>query len=143
MRKDITRHCLLCAACAEHGPSLHHESPNLAYPIVYAPWDSLSIETLKLPLTENGFHYLLVCIDSFSRFSILVPLKDKSACSVARTLIDEVICRYASPKLLLSDNGTEFNNAILKAVCESFQIKKCNIVPYSPQANGKVERANR
>ena len=51
--------------------------------------------------------------------------------------------KYASPKVLLSDNGTEFNNAILKAVCESFQIEKCNIIPYSPQANGKVERVNR
>lgn len=143
MRKDITRHCLLCPSCAEHRPSLHHESPNLAYPIPHAPWDSLSVDVLKLPLTENGFRYLLVCIDSFSRFSILVPLKDKTARSVARALINEVICRYASPKVLLSDNGTEFNNAILKAVCETFQIKKCNILPYAPQANGKVERANR
>ena len=45
--------------------------------------------------------------------------------------------------MLLSDNGTEFNNALLQAVCETFSIKKCNIVPYAPQANGKVERANR
>ena len=143
MRKDIIRHCLLCSACATHRPSLHHESPNLSYPIPHAPWDSLSVDVLKLPLTENGFKYLLVCIDSFSRFCILVPLKDKSARSVARALIDEVICRYSSPKVLLSDNGTEFNNSLLKAVCETFAIKKCNIVPYSPQANGKVERANR
>ena len=143
MRKDITTHCLLCPSCAEHRPSRHYESPSLAYPIPHAPWDSLSVDVLKLPMTENGFQYLLVCIDSFSRYSILVPLKDKSARSVARALIDEVICRYASPKVLLSDNGAEFNNAIITAVCESFNIKKCNIVPYSPQANGMVERANR
>ena len=43
----------------------------------------------------------------------------------------------------MSDNGLEFNNSLLKAVCETFHIRKCNIVPYSPQANGKVERANR
>ena len=143
MRRDIMRHCLLCAPCAQHRPSLHHESPNLAYPIPHAPWDSLSVDVLKLPLTENGFQYLLVCIDSFSRFTILTPLKDKSARSVARAFIDDVICRYASPKVLLSDNGTEFNNSLLQAVCDTFKIKKCNIVPYSPQANGKVERANR
>ena len=143
MRKDVMQHCLLCVSCAQHRPSLHHESPNLAYPIPHAPWDSLSVDILKLPLTENGFQYLLVFIDSFSRFSILVPLKDKSARSVAQAFIDEVICRYASPKVLLSDNGGEFNNSLLQAVCENFQIKKCNIVPYAPQANGKVERANR
>ena len=143
MRKDIQRHCLLCVSCAQHRPSPHHESPNLAYPIPHAPWDSVSIDVLKLPLTENGFQYLLVSIDSFSRYSILTPLKDKSARSVAQAFIDEVICRYASPKVLLSDNGLEFNNSLLEAVCDTFHIKKCNIVPYSPQANGKVERANR
>lgn len=143
MRRDIMRHCLLCALCAQHRPSLHHESPNLAYPIPHAPWDSVSVDVLKLPLTENGFQYLLVSVDSFSRFTILSPLKDKSARSVARAFIDDVICRHASPKVLLSDNGTEFNNTLLQAVCDTFKIKKCNIVPYSPQANGKVERANR
>ena len=143
MRKDITRHCLLCRSCAQHRPSIHFESKNLAYPIPHAPWDSLSVDILKLPLTENGFQYLLVCIDSFSRFTILVPLKNKSAQSVAQAIISEVICKYASPRVLLSDNGSEFNNEILRAVCESFQIKKCNIIAYAPQANGKVERANR
>ncbi len=137
------RHCLLCVSCAEHRPSLHHESPNLAYPIPHAPWDSPSVDVIKVPLTENDFQYLLVFVDSFSRFSILVPLKDKSARSVARAFIDEVLCRYASPKVLLSDNGSEFNNSLLEAVCTSFQIKKCNTVPYAPQTNGKVERANR
>ena len=143
MCKDITQHCLLCTSCAEHRPARHVESPNLSYPIPHAPWDSLSIDVLKLPLTENGHQYLLVCVDSFSRYSILVPLKDKSARSIARALIDEVICRYSAPRVLLSDNGTEFNNTILKAVCDSFHVKKCNIIPYSPQVNGKVERANR
>ena len=143
MRKDIHRHWLLCSSCAKHRPTRHHESPSLPYPIATAPWESVSVDILKLPLTENGFQYLLVFIDSFSRFSVLTPLKDKSALSVAKSLIDDVICRYASPRILLSDNGTEFNNAILQSVCESFQIKKCNILPHAPQANGKVERANR
>ncbi len=87
MRKDVIRQCFLCVSCAEHRPSLHHESPNLSYPIPHAPWDSLSVDVMKLPLTENGFH-LLVFVDSFSRFSILVPLKDMSVRSVARAFID-------------------------------------------------------
>ena len=143
MRKDIIRHCLLCQSCAQHRPSIHFEAKNLAYPIPHAPWDSISVDILKLPRTENGYQYLLVCVDSFSRFTILVPLKDKSAQSVAQAIINEIICKHASPRALLSDNGTEFNNAMLKEICDVFQIRKCNIVSYSPQANGKAERANR
>ncbi len=143
MRRDIIQHCSLCTSCAKHRPSPHYESPNLAYPIPHAPWDSVSVDLMKLPITENGFQYLLVCIDSFSRYSILVPLKDKTAKTVARAIIDEVICHHGTPRTLLSDNGTEFNNAILEYICTAFQIRKCNITPYSPQANGTVERANR
>ena len=51
-------------------------------------------------------------MDSFSRSSILVPLKDKTAHSVARDLIDHVIYPYGALLFLLSDNGSEFNNSL-------------------------------
>ncbi len=124
MRTDILRHCLLCHSCAQHRPSVHFESITLAYLISHAPWDSLSVDILKLPITENGFRYLLMFIDSFSLFFILVPLKNKSTQLAAQFLTDEVIFRDASPRVQLS----EFNNEILSAVCEAFQIKICNIV---------------
>ena len=143
MRKDITQHCATCSQCASHRPVPSTHSSALPYHIASAPWDAISIDLLKLPITENGFQYLFVCVDSFSRFSVLAPLKDKSAPSVARALIDHVICPFGSPRVLLSDNGTEFNNEILKAICDSFLIKKCNITPHSPSSNGKVERCNK
>ncbi len=48
-----------------------------------------------------------------------------------------------SPRLILSDNGTEFNNSILEEIRQEFSIKKCNIVPHSPSSNGKVERCKK
>ncbi len=86
---------------------------------------------------------LLVAIDHVSRFSVLVPLKDKQAKSVARALIDEVFCKYNTAKVLLSDNETELNNQILDAICAEYAIKKCNVMTYHPSSNGMVERQNR
>ncbi len=82
-------------------------------------------------------------MDNFSRFCILVPLPDKSAKTVARAIVDELICKFTSPKTLLSNNGGEFNNAILEEICNIFNIKKCNITPYHPASNGLAERQNR
>ncbi len=98
---------------------------------------------LTLPLTTDGHKYLLVAIDHFSRFSVLVPLKDKQDTSVARALIDDVFCKYNIPKVLLSDNGTEFNNQILDAIYNEHGITKCNVMAYHPASNGMVERQNR
>ena len=113
MRKDIFSYCERCQSCAANRSSPTHQSPSFAYPIPSLPWDSVSIDLFKLPLTQNGFQNVFVCVDSFSRFSILASPKDKTARSVARTLIDHVICPYGVPLFLLSDNGTKFNNSPL------------------------------
>ena len=143
MRKDIMHHCSMCEKCAAHKVTPGHEGKALPYPIATGPWQEVSIDLMKLPVTQNGHQYLLVCVDSFSRFTVLVALKDKSAKSVGKAFLDHVILPHTSPRVLLSDNGSEFNNAVLNEICKEFNIKKCNIVPHSPSSNGKVERCNK
>ena len=46
-------------------------------------------------------------------------------------------------KILQSDNGSEFVNAILSELTESYGIDHRLITPYHPQANGLVERRNK
>ncbi len=117
--------------------------PNPCYPIPNEPWETVAIDLLTLPLTTEGHRYLLVAIDHFSRFSILVPLKDKQAKSVARALIDELFCKYNTPKVLLSDNGTELNNQMLSSICANYSITKYNVLAFHPASNGMVEQQNR
>ncbi len=65
MKKDIFQQCSLCHKWAPHRSSPVRKSPSLPYPIASSPWDAISVDFLKLPLTENGHQYLLVCVDSF------------------------------------------------------------------------------
>ena len=143
MSKDISAHIDICHNCNVHKGRLHKSVPMLSYPVTQQPWDTVAIDLLKLPQTENGNKYLFVAIDHFSRFSILVPLKNKSANAVAQVFLDHVICPFTTPKNLLSDNGGEFVNEVLNSLCQLFHINKCTIVPYRPSANGLVERQNR
>ncbi len=143
MRLDIHEHTDICQSCAEHNPVPLRKAPILSYPVPSAPWDAVAIDILKLPRTESGKDYLLVIMDNFSWFCILVPLPEKSAKTVARAIVDEIICKFTSPKSLLSDNGGEFNNAMLEEISNIFNIKNCNITPYHPASNGLAERQNR
>ncbi len=143
MRLHIIRYTDNCQTCAENHGSVSQPVLIQSYPIFTAPWDTVAIDLLTLPLTTDGHKYLLVAIDHFSRFSVLVSLKDKQATSVARALIDDVFCKYNTPKVLLSDNGTEFNNQILDAICKEYGISKCNVMAYHPASSGMVERQNR
>ncbi len=143
MRKDIHSYVDKCHTCAVKKGSVGRPVKILRYPTPLEPWDTLAIGHLKLPTSSEGHQYLLVAIDHFSRYSILVPLKDKTATTVATALIDYVFCPFNTPKTLLSDNGTEFNNSILSEICKQFDIKKTNIVAYHPALNGFVERQSR
>ncbi len=63
-----------------------------------------------------------MCADHFSRFVILAPLQNKTAEAVAHALKSNLFCPYSTPRVLLSDNGAEFRNALLEEICEQFNI---------------------
>ncbi len=115
----------------------------LNYPIPEKSWERIHLDTLELPFSENGFKYLLVIIDYFSRFCILQPIQNKKAETIATTISEKVICPYTTPKTIITDNGPEFNNALLAEMCRIFNIKKINVHVYKPESNGAVERLNR
>ena len=96
----------------------------------------------KLPTTRNGNNYVVVFQDRFSRWVELVPVADKTALSVAKALVTQVICRYGSPKSLLSDRGKEFLNAVWSDVLMLCDIKHLKTSGYRPQTNGQNERSH-
>ncbi len=64
----------------------------LNYPIPGKTWEKIHLGTLELPLYENGFKYLLVIIDYFSRYCILQPIQNKKTETIATTIVEKVIC---------------------------------------------------
>ena len=62
--------------------------------------------------------------------------------SIAKLLIDEIVCRYSAPKTLLSDQGAQFMSSLLKSSCDYLNTKKINTTAYHPQCNGLTERFN-
>ena len=71
---------------------------------------------------------------------MLAPLADKSESSIARALWS-ICCTIGIPKILQSDNGSEFSNKVLNSLCRLTGIPRRFIAPYNPRADGKVERS--
>ncbi|KAJ8651291.1 hypothetical protein O0I10_013223 [Lichtheimia ornata] len=78
-------------------------------------------------------------VDIFTRYCVLRALPDKRAPTIARALIS-VFGDYGFPKVLQSDNGTEFVNTLIKAITEVSGMDHRLITPYHPRANGVAER---
>ena len=95
-----------------------------------------------LPKTKEGQQYILLIIDSFSKWSEAFPLVTQEASEIAFVLYNEFICRFGAPRVLVSDRGRSFMSKIVVALCELFSIKQHHTSSYHPQTNSTVERAN-
>ncbi|XP_047501513.1 KRAB-A domain-containing protein 2-like [Penaeus chinensis] len=101
------------------------------------------MDLIELPKSDNDFKYVLVIVDQLSRFTQLVPLKDKRAVTVTNALINDFITIFGPPQAFICDNGTEFSNSLLRAVCKLLETKINFTTPYHPESNGLCERTNR
>jgi len=114
-------------------------------------------------VTEGGYRYVLLIIDTYSKFTLLRPLKTKSSAELAPhvsfvctaplrpTHLNEFnshsLCvqfvgaffGYGIPVLLHTDNGTEFAGEVAKT-CKAFGVEQVHGRPYHPQSQGCVER---
>jgi transposase InsO family protein len=94
------------------------------------------------PLSRNGNRYACIFMDRFSRFPEAFGIPDKKAETVAKVLVEQIVCRYGCPRTLLSDRGGEFLSELSDETYKLMNIKKLNTSGYRPQTNGMVEKFN-
>ena len=94
----------------------------------------------KFAKLNKGFRYLLTCIDIFSKYSWVIPLKDKKGINVKNALQKNFIQR--SPKFLWTDRGKEFYNKQVQDLLNENNIKLYS-TSNSEIKSSVVERFNR
>ena len=62
---------------------------------------------------------------------------------MCRTLAEEVFSRYGVPLQVVTDQGKEFENRLLRGLCDCYGIENVRTSPYRPSTNGAIERLHR
>ena len=133
---DLVATCKKCLAFNVAQSGFHPLSPVTAK----LPFDHVAIDLFgPLPASSAGYTFGLVLTDIATRFVCLAPLKDKTAESVAHSLFPW-FCTFGFPKIIQSDNGTEFVNAVVKRLVDKTGIEQRKVTPYHPEGNGAAER---
>ena len=103
-------------------------------------WAADLVEMQSLSKYNNGFKYILMIIDVFSKYGWVMPLKTKSGIDVANAL--RILFKDNKPPAMLwTDKGREFYNKNVSSV-----LKKNHVKLYSTENEEKasvVERWNR
>ena len=105
------------------------------------PDEIMNFDFLQLETSIDGFEYLLVIKDDFSGWVELFPNQDPCANCVADAFAD-LNSRHSAAKIWISDNGSHFKNHIMERLAETYGVDHHYTAPYSPWANGSVERVN-
>jgi hypothetical protein len=138
--QDVRGFCRACVSCAQATP-FSSQRLGLLQPIQSAgPWDTVALD-LAGPFPPGGddSRYILVMMDRFTKFVILVPLHAKVALLVARAVAQRLLCVFGCPRQFITDNGTEFKGEF-DVLCDEWDITHRCVLPYHQQANGLVER---
>ena len=85
-------------------------------------WQMDLADLSHLVKSNNGYKYLLGCIDVLSKYAWVVPLKSKHAKSVLNALKSILKEGGRKPRKLQSDKGTEFTNATVQNYLKSKSI---------------------
>ena len=85
---------------------------------------------------------VLIAIDYFTRKGWCEKIESKEPDSI-RGGLEKLLCDLGSPKMIITDSGTEFVNFIVKSFLFNANIEHHVISPNKHQSNRRVERLNR
>ncbi|XP_063942737.1 uncharacterized protein LOC135150384 [Daucus carota subsp. sativus] len=110
-------------------------------PIPFAMWgmDILG----PFPLASAQRKFLIVAIDYLPKWIEAKPLAKITTKQVAQFFWENIKCRYGIPRVLVTDNGAQFNNPEFVGYCNDYIIELRFTSVAHPQANGQAEVANR
>jgi hypothetical protein len=101
-------------------------------------WESDLIDLSMLKEQNNGFRFIFVCIDAFSKYIWLKAIKNKTAIEVKKSF-QEIFSSTSPPLRCHTDLGKEYDNKLVKSF-----MKKNDVYLYFSQSEKKcpfVERA--
>ena len=140
MAKDVRSFCGACVQCARATPYTSERLGHLKPIQARGPWSTVAMDLAgPYPEGDNEERYVLVIMDHFTKYVILISLRSKHASLVSRKVYKHLICNFGCPGIIITDNGTEFR-AEFDELCTELAIKHSCVLSYHQQANGLVER---
>lgn len=132
-RHYVYNWCSRCYLCASRKSPAKARAPLQVTDSVSRPFQRLAMDIMgPLPETVSGNRYILVVGDYFTKWKEAFAMKDMEAVTVARLLVNEVICRFGVPDSVHTDQGKNFESTLIQEICQLLGIKKTRTHPLPP-----------
>lgn len=141
MTKDVKIHCRACQVCATRKVAGRHQRAEMRHYDVGLPMEEISLDLMgPFPESSAGNKYVVVLVDSFSKWVEAYPIPNIEAKTVAEKVVMEFISRFGVPHTIKSDRGRQFECELFSEMCRLLEVEHRMSTPFHPQGNSKCER---
>jgi hypothetical protein len=139
MERDIAWFVRTCEVCQKRDKALHRTPP--VQTMTPSIFQKIHVDVMNMSITSNGCKYIIAARCALSRYLEARGLRAENAEAIGKFLLEEIICRWGCPRVIVSDNAKQFI-AALKWLESKYGITGIQIAPYNSKANGVVERGH-
>ena len=139
--KSVELFVKACGPCARYKRGHAPKQGQMKMMVACRPFETLGVDvTGPHPKSAKGNIFILTVIDHFSKFAFAFPMRNQEASTVAKILVEKVICLMGTPTRILTDQGPNFESNLFKELCKALGVAKVRTSPYEASTNGLVER---
>jgi hypothetical protein len=137
--RDVSHHIKTCLLCQLRQKTLLHIPPVVTH--TPSLFQQIHVDVMVMGTPSNGFNKVVDARDSLSRWLEARPIKNETARTLGLFLLEEIICRWGCPEVIVTDNAPQFLAAVawLK---DKYGIQGIRVSPYNSQGNGSVENGH-
>ncbi|XP_052192778.1 uncharacterized protein LOC127801573 [Diospyros lotus] len=144
MMSDAGHLVQTCERCQKTSNLVHTPAAELTHLASPCPFSRWGVDILgPFPLAAGQNKYLIAAIDYFTKWVEAEPVATITGRRVKQFLWKSIVCRFGIPRVLITDNGTQFEDRSVQEWCRELGIKQHFTSVAHPQANGQVELTNR
>nr|XP_023882026.1 uncharacterized protein K02A2.6-like [Quercus suber] len=143
MQKDAETYVKACNKCQRFSNVIRQPLEELTPMMAPWPFAQWGLDIMgPFPTAIRQLKFLVVGIDYFTKWVEAEALATITEKNVRSFIWRCIICRFGIPKVLVSDNGKQFDNDSFRDFCSQLGIRNHYSSPADPQANGQVEVTN-
>lgn len=140
LRQFVKKYIDHCVVCLTHKKVPRAPlQPIVSWTKPSVPFDTIHVDALG-PLPEsNGYKYVLILVDAFTKYCFLYPMYRQDSTELKRAFTN-AISIFGTPQLIVCDRGRMFDSAEFNEWAANFGIQLHFITPEMHHENGQVER---
>ena len=141
--EEVDLICKTCSQCFRTNLLYKKKEHPPLKPFIYKyPGLSVGMDVVKVR-KGNKESRILTIVDRFTKWVKFVVIKDETALTIAKALM-QWVCQWGPMEILLSDNAKSFKEAaVMKELYGILGLEKKYTSNYHPEANGESERYNK